>query len=129
MDMEPTEKNLKELFNELKDQDARRVPSFDAVLAASDAGAANPGTHFRLRFAWGMGAAFLVAALLTLMVLTFRVRSREAEVQQWAMLSDWAASTDALLDASSVLPDSANSPTDFFINPDSDSLDTTTQNL
>ena len=105
MFMEKTEKELRQLFRELRTWEQRRVPSFVASASASVSAPAGSSSRMSLRwFPLALGAIALVLAIASIALAAnqMRARSMQREMQQWAALSTWEASTDALLSVSSV---------------------------
>ena len=86
---------LKQLFQELKRQDAQRGPSFAGMTRA-------PRPAFVM--AWGrlatMTAALVIVSVTLVMFHARRTHTTEDNLQQWAALSNWQASTDGLLSVS-----------------------------
>jgi hypothetical protein len=102
MNTNGTENNFRQLFHELRDQDAHRAPSFERVLRAPPAPV--------ITLAWprvllaGAVAAALVVTGVTVSLYHAQPRQLAYDAQQWAALTDWRASTDALLDMASAFP-------------------------
>lgn len=94
MNAESLDGYLKDRFAEIRHQDAGQIPGFDDLLRPKPTRARRPGPT-----AWSAAA---VAALVLIVagVTIFRGPSMpdESELQQWAALSGWAPSTDALLE-------------------------------
>lgn len=115
MNTEKNEKEIRQLFSELRAEDSRRVPSFAAATQAVPSGAATG----RVSFPWLQIALPTTAIVLLVGMIVIRLnrRSMERERQQWAALSTWEAPTDALLHISSVPWESTvTTPSDFLIN-------------
>lgn len=115
MNTEKNEKEIRQLFSELRAEDSQRVPSFDAVTQAVPSGASTG----RISFPWLQIALATTAIALLVGTIAIRLnrRSIERERRQWAALSTWEASTDALLHISSVPWESTvTTPSDFLIN-------------
>ena len=98
--MDKTEKNLTQLYHELRARDAQRMPAFDSVTSASTVGVQPP----RMAFLWVRFAAAAVAASLLLAAIALRTRehSTAVEVRQWEVVSAWQAPTDRLLNVPGV---------------------------
>ena len=130
MNMEKTEKEVKQLFNELRAQDSQRAPSFNAVTRATPS-VTFTGLFFSWsRFALGTTAFVLLTATIALTAIQLHARSVERERRQWKALSDWEAPTDAFLSISSVPWGSTiTTPSDFLINNPAVPSDTTQKNL
>jgi hypothetical protein len=130
MNMEKTEKKLKQLFSESKERDSQRMPPFNSVARASLRDASTPRTLLRWpRFAlFGVAAVLLIAGVA---VISSRIHTRsfEKEMHQWAALSNWEAPTDALLSVSETpWGNTTTGPSDFPTNDDV-STDTNTKQL
>ncbi len=130
MNMEKTDKKLKQLFSELKAQDSQRVPPFNSVTRAPLKSTSTRWTLQRWpRFAIAVAAVVLLIAGIAVASFRAHAHSIEREMLGWAALSDWEAPTDALLTASE-MPwyNTATAPSDFPTNDDVSS-DTTTEKL
>src|SRR5258708_3598611 len=103
MNTEKTEKEIKQLFSELRAEDSQRVPSFDAITCAAPS-AASPGemSFLWFRFALGTTAIALLVATIASLAIRLRTHSIERERQKWVAIFTWEAPTDALLSISSV---------------------------
>lgn len=115
MNTEKNEKEIRQLFSELRAKDSQRAPSFDALTQAIPSG---PSAG-RIFFPWPQIALATTAIALLAGTIAIRLnrRSLERERQQWAALSTWEAPTDALLHISSVPWESTvTTPSDFLIN-------------
>jgi DnaJ-domain-containing protein 1 len=91
-----TDHTLKKLFDEARQQDASNMPGFQRVLRKQEASPkASPA------FGWmpfALAAALLVAAaLLAFSVIPKNETHTAAEIEQWAVISDWTASSDTIL--------------------------------
>jgi hypothetical protein len=131
MNMEKTEKEIKQLFSELKAQDSQRAPSFDAVMCPAPSSASMQRMSYPwFRFALGTTATVLLIGTIALTTVRLRERSLERERQQSVALSGWEAPTDAFLSISS-LPwgGTVTTPSDFLINNQANSSDKTQENL
>jgi len=96
--MEKTEKKLKQLFNELRAQDSRRAPSFNAIARASRSGVSARAMSFPwFRLALGTIAVALFVVGIAGTAIRLHTRSFAKEIQQWEVLSEWAAPSDTLL--------------------------------
>jgi hypothetical protein len=131
MNTDKTEDNLRQLFHELREQDAQRAPSFDAVARPSaSADAAQRAAIPWLRFAAGAAIGVLLAAGIALAIFRSRMHSSEMELQQWATLSNWKAPTDTLLNVPCTPWGSTTStPSDSWIATATVSPDATKENL
>lgn len=100
-----TEEKIGRMFDEMRREDSAGMPAFDRLtrLPADARAAPGPRTAPLVRLA--AAALFAVCVGLALARLE-RVRA-ERELAQWAVLSNWQASTDSLLTSSS-LPWSGN---------------------
>jgi len=130
MNMEKTEKELRQLFSELKAQDSQRVPPFNSVTKLSPQGTSSRWTlqHWP-RFSLAVAAVVLLIASVAVASFRAHTHSFEKEMLGWAALSDWEAPTDALLTASEMpWVDTTALPSDFPTN-DAVSSDTTTEKL
>ena len=129
MVMEKTEKELRQLFSELRIREQRQVPSFVVIARASPSASAASSSRMSfpwLRFAVGSVAIVLLLAAITLGANRIRARAMQREMQQWAALSTWAAPSDALLSISSMpWGISVTVPSDSLINNSPDSSGTT----
>ena len=115
--MEKTEKEIRQLFCELKAEDSQRVPSFDDVTRAVPSPTSPRLSFWRIRFALGTTAIVLLIVTSALTAIHLHTRSIERERQEWAALSTWEAPTDALLMISSVpWGSTVTTPSDFLIN-------------
>ena len=127
MNMEKTEKKLKQLFSELKAQDSQRVPPFNSVTRMT---VQSTSTRTLLHWPWFAPAGAAVAVLIGgIVAASFRehTHSVEKEMRGWAALSDWEAPTDALLTASEMpWVDTTALPSNFPTN-DGVSSDSTTE--
>jgi len=129
--MEKTEKEIKQLFSELRAQDWQRAPLFNAVTRAVPSGA-SPGriSFSRLQFAMATTAIVLLVGTIALTANRLHTHSLERQRQHWAALSTWEAPTDALLRISSVPWESTvTTPSDFLINNHAVSPDTNPEPL
>jgi len=101
-----TDDKLRQCFQKLRTTDAQRVPAFSRVARAPVPAVTIPWMRL------AAGAALLMALIV---VLTLKHRP-VTDVQQWAALSNWRATTDELLTVSSTPWDSTiNTPTDSWI--------------
>jgi hypothetical protein len=98
MNTDNSEQKLKALFNELRAEDSRWAPSFNAIARASSSGAtAWPISFPWCRLALGTIAVALFVAGITVTAIRLHTRSFEKEMQQWKALSEWEAPSDTLL--------------------------------
>jgi hypothetical protein len=97
--MEPTDNNLCELFSRQRVEDQRHLPPFEAIaLARSSPQVARLRPALcRFQLAAGLTAGMAMLVATGLIVSQIRHRSFEKEMQQWASLSEWAATTDSFL--------------------------------
>lgn len=125
MNMEKIEKEVRQLFTELRVQDSQHAPSFNAVTRAASS-STSTGLSFPLfRFALGSTAIVLLTVTIALTAFRLHERSIERERRQWAALSTWEAPTDALMSISSVpWGVTITTPSGFLINNDAFSADT-----
>jgi DnaJ-domain-containing protein 1 len=91
-----TDHTLKKLFDEARQQDASNMPGFQRVLRKQ---AASPKAS--PAFGWmpfALAVALLVAAaLLSFSIIPKNETHTAAEIEQWAAISDWTASSDTIL--------------------------------
>ena len=128
--MEKTEKEIRQLFSELRAQDSQRAPSFDAVTRATPSFTSTGLSFSWFRFALGTTAIVLLIATIALTAIHLHTRSIERERQHWAALSTWEAPTDALLLISSAPWESTvTTPSDFLINNPAVAPDTNPEHL
>jgi|WetSurMetagenome_2_1015567.scaffolds.fasta_scaffold27963_3 hypothetical protein len=90
-----SDERLRQSFRELREDDARKVPPFSRVARAPRTSPALPW------FPLAAAAALLVALALGVLVLPKMHRNPTSNLQEWAALTEWRASTDDLLN----LPD------------------------
>jgi hypothetical protein len=130
MNTEKTEKEIRQLFSELRAEDSQRVPLFNAVTRAAPSFTSTGLSFSWFRFALGTTATVLVIATIARTAIRLHKGSIERERQQWAALSSWEAPTDALLIISSVAWESTiTTPSDFLINNRPVSPDTNPEHL
>jgi len=129
--MEKTEKEIRQLFSELRAQDSQRVPLFNAVTHAVPSDASTGRISFSwLQFALATAAIVLLLATIALTAIHLHTRSIERERQKWAAFSTWEASTDALLTISRApWGGTVTTPSDFLINNPAVSPDTNPERL
>jgi len=97
---------LRQNFQELRNADAQRVPAFSRVARVPVPTFSMPWWRFAL------SAAVLVMVIFALMLK----RQPVPDTQPWAALSNWRATTDALLTVSSTPWGSTiSTPTDSWI--------------
>ncbi len=97
---------LRQKFQELRNTDAQRVPAFSRVARSPVPTFAIPWWRFAL------SATVLVTVIFALMLK----RQPVPDTQPWAALSNWRATTDALLTVSSTPWGSTiSTPTDSWI--------------
>jgi hypothetical protein len=126
MNSDQNDRDLRQLFQDLKSRDSQRVPPFDALARTPNSAAVRWRVTWR-RFRFAAAAVLLLVATL---VFVMRPDSLEAEMQQWAMLSQWTASTDALLDVSSTpWGSTVTTPSDSWLNTIDISPDTPKEDL
>lgn len=82
-----TDDKIRQCFHELRDEDARRAPSFSRVVRA-------PVPPFAVPWLRLTASVAVIAALIV--ALTVR-RKPAVDTQRWAALSSWHATTDELL--------------------------------
>jgi len=91
-----TDHTLKKLFSELKKQDSGSTPNFQCMIRKQASASDDPHTFGWMSYA--LVAAFvLAAALLAFSVLPKNESHTAAEIEQWAAITDWTASSDAIL--------------------------------
>ena len=128
--MEKTEKEIRQLFGELRAQDSQRAPSFSAITRATPSLTSSGLSFSWFRFALGTITSVLLIAATALTAIHLHTRSIERERQHWAALFNWEAPTDALLMISSVAWESTiTTPSDFLINNHAVSRDTNPEHL
>ncbi|NQU09600.1 hypothetical protein HQ590_02325 [bacterium] len=100
MNTDETESELKQLFREQREQDARHRPAFQRLARPAESDApGRPGLTIPwLRLA--AAAAVLVAVGVLLRPAPQDRRIAADDWQQWAALSNWQAPTDSLLTVS-----------------------------
>jgi hypothetical protein len=98
MNTDEADHKLRQIFHELRAQDAQRAPAFARVWGAAARREAAPSPLPWLRLA---AAAAAVIAGTLMAALYYRAHSAAAEASAWASLSAWQPSTDALLTFSS----------------------------
>jgi DnaJ-domain-containing protein 1 len=91
-----TDHTLKKLFNEARRQDASNMPDFQRVLRKQAVEHKDSPAFGWLPFALAV-ALLVAAALLAFSVLPKNETHTAAEIEQWAAISDWTASSDAIL--------------------------------
>ena len=90
-----TDHTLKKFFDDTKRQDASNTPSFHRVLRKQ--AATNKDSSIFRWMPFALAAALLVAAaLLAFSILPKNDTHTVAEVEQWAVISDWTPSSDAV---------------------------------
>lgn len=87
---------LKKLFDESRRQDARSVPGFQRVLRRQAVATKESPAFGWMPFAFA-AALLVAAALLAFSILPKNETHTAAEIEQWAAMSDWTASSDAIL--------------------------------
>jgi len=97
MNTDEADNRLRQAFHELREQDAQRAPAFASVLGAAARREAVPSPFPWLKVA----AAAAVIAGTFIAALYYRAHSAAVETSEWALLSTWQPSTDALLTSSS----------------------------
>lgn len=91
-----TDHTLKKLFDEARQQDASNMPGFQRVLRKQAAlPKASPAFGW-MPFALAT-ALLMAAALLAFSVIPKNETHTVAEIEQWAAISDWTASSDTIL--------------------------------
>lgn len=118
-----TDPTLEKLFDEARRQDASNAPSFHRVLR-KQAAAAKDAPAFGWMSVAVAFALLAVAALLAFSVLPKNETHTVAEVEQWAVISDWTASSDAILVENTLcigVPLSTSSDLLFEVSPISNS--------
>ena len=91
-----TDHTLKKLFNEARRQDASNMPDFQRVLRKQAVEHKDSPAFGWLPFALAV-ALLVAAALLAFSVLPKNETHTAAEIEQWAVISDWTASSDTIL--------------------------------
>src|SRR5262245_39224921 len=117
MNTEKAEREIRQLFSDLRAEDLQHVPSCEVVTRADPSAASARRMSFPwFRFALGATAVVLLVATLALTAIRLHTRSIERERQRWVALSTWEAPTDALLSISSVpWGNTVTTPSDFMI--------------
>lgn len=90
-----SDERLRQSFKDLREEDARRVPPFSRVARAPRTSRSLPW------FPLAAAAALIVALALGALILPKMHREPAVDPRQWAVLTEWRASTDDLLN----LPD------------------------
>jgi hypothetical protein len=124
-----TDQTLKNLFEETKHQDADNTPSFQRVLRKQAAPVTDSAAPGWMPFA--LAATLLVAALVAFSVLPKNESHATEEVDQWASISEWTASSDAILaENAPAIGVSFSTPSDVLFDSTPNSPETTkNQNL
>ena len=91
-----TDHTLKKLFDEARRQDADNTPSFQRVLRKQATAPQDSPAFGWMPFALAV-ALLVAAALLAFSILPNSETHSAAEVEQWAAISEWTASSDAIL--------------------------------
>ena len=91
-----TDHTLKKLFNELKKEDSENTPNFQCMIRKQASTSDDPQTFGWMSYALVV-ALVLAAALLAFSVLPKNESDTATEVEQWAAITDWKASSDAIL--------------------------------
>lgn len=91
-----TDHTLKKLFSELKRQDSQNVPNFQRMLQRQTRAANEPLALGWIPFAWA-AALLMAAALLAFSVFPKTESHTASELEQWAAMTDWTPSSDAIL--------------------------------
>ena len=126
MNNDAADQRLQARFGELREQQARQTPAFARVWCAAEHRQA-----VRLDFRWLRPAA--AAALLALgsavAVYHLKPQPAAADPSQWAVLSNWQASTDVLLAvASTPWGSQVVTPSDVWMDTDVSGSETTQNN-
>ena len=118
MSIDETDRLLRRLFQEMKREEAKRMPAFDPLISTRPK--TRPFSVRWLRIATAAAAVLVLGVSLT--IFRGRPPSSEVELGQWEALSNWQASTDSLLTVSSLPWGSARTsltdsliPTDSFV--------------
>lgn len=131
MNIENSETELRRLFSELRGADARRAPPFNDIARGRPSAKSSPWHSFAW-FRWALRASAIAILTAGIVLTAFRRREHrvEKEMRQWAALSTWEASTDALLSISSAPWGGALiAPSDSLINNSTDTPDVSMENL
>lgn len=91
-----TDHTLKKLFDEARRQDADNTPRFQRVLRKQAVATKDSPAFGWMPFALAV-ALLVAAALLAFSILPNSETHSAAEVEQWAAISEWTASSDAIL--------------------------------
>jgi hypothetical protein len=91
-----TDHTLKKFFDEAKRRDAHNLPSFRSLLRKDPPKAKEAPGWGWMPFACA-AALLIAAALLAFSVLPSNEPPSAAEVEQWAAISEWTASSDVML--------------------------------
>ena len=98
MSTDEPDNKLRQMFHELREQEAQRAPAFASVWGAAARRTAVPSPLPWLKLA---AAAAAVIAGTFVAALYYRAHAAGVETSKWAALSAWQPSTDALLTLSS----------------------------
>ena len=93
-----SDKKMKELFQDIRLQDAERAPRFERLATVQDSQKYNQGHIPVLRYAMALLA--MIAFCLSALLYHFnskQPRTQENEQDKWTSLSNWQATTDKLL--------------------------------
>ena len=123
-----TDHTLKKLFDEARRQDADNTPGFQRVLRKQIAPTTDSTSTGWMLFAFA-AALFVAAALIAFSVLPKNEPHTTAEVEQWAAISDWTASSDAILAENSAVIGFSLSTSSDMLFESLPSSSTTNQNL
>ena len=91
-----TDHTLKKLFDEARRQDASNTPGFQCVLRKQAVATKDSPAFGWMPFAFA-AALLVAAALLAFSVIPKNETHTAAEIEQWAVISDWTASSDTIL--------------------------------
>jgi DnaJ-domain-containing protein 1 len=123
-----TDHTLKKLFEKAKQQDADNTPGFQRVLRKQITPTRDSASSGWMPFAF-TAALFVAAALIAFSVLPKNESHTTAEIEQWAAISEWNASSDAILAENSAVIGVSLSTSSDMLFESLPSSSTTNQNL
>ena len=126
MHNDETDHRLQARFQELREQQARRTPAFNRVWGAA---ARREVRVLELWWLRPVAAAALLVIVTAVAMFCLKTKSTTADTSQWALLSNWQASTDVLLTvASTPWGSQITTPSDVLMDTSVSGSETTQQN-